>query len=209
MSLLLDHIGIEVADFERSKRFYSEALAPLGIDLLMDFDGGPASAAPIRSAILPSGSTTCRAPKSPVHVAFRSESREGGQRLLERGAGRRRPGQRRPWRPRALSSHVLCGVRPRSGRAQHRSRLSCSGVRDPAWRAGALPSRIGFRRHARTALALRRGRFSARSGARAVLPKTKEVNHRQVTASSGAGSGGAARQRGNQHAGSARRRQQR
>ena len=39
MSLLLDHIGIEVADFELSKRFYSEALAPLGIDLLMVFDG--------------------------------------------------------------------------------------------------------------------------------------------------------------------------
>jgi len=32
---MLDHIGLEVSDFERSKAFYERALAPLGIALIM------------------------------------------------------------------------------------------------------------------------------------------------------------------------------
>ena len=28
---MLDHVGIEVSDYERSKAFYEAALAPLGI----------------------------------------------------------------------------------------------------------------------------------------------------------------------------------
>jgi catechol 2,3-dioxygenase-like lactoylglutathione lyase family enzyme len=33
---MLDHVGIEVSDFERSKAFYEKVLAPLGIGLLME-----------------------------------------------------------------------------------------------------------------------------------------------------------------------------
>jgi catechol 2,3-dioxygenase-like lactoylglutathione lyase family enzyme len=36
---MLDHVGIEVTDFDRSKAFYEQALEPLGIGLLMEFDG--------------------------------------------------------------------------------------------------------------------------------------------------------------------------
>ena len=32
---MIDHIGVAVADAERSKRFYEQALAPLGITLIM------------------------------------------------------------------------------------------------------------------------------------------------------------------------------
>ena len=32
---MLDHVGIAVADAERSRRFYEQALAPLGISLIM------------------------------------------------------------------------------------------------------------------------------------------------------------------------------
>ena len=32
---MLDHVGFAVADAERSKRFYEQALAPLGIKLIM------------------------------------------------------------------------------------------------------------------------------------------------------------------------------
>jgi catechol 2,3-dioxygenase-like lactoylglutathione lyase family enzyme len=35
---MLDHIGFPVADFERSKDFYSKALAPLGYKLLKGYD---------------------------------------------------------------------------------------------------------------------------------------------------------------------------
>ncbi len=33
---MLDHIGLEVSDFARSRAFYEQALAPLGIRLLME-----------------------------------------------------------------------------------------------------------------------------------------------------------------------------
>jgi len=34
---MLDHVGIAVADYPRSKAFYEQALAPLGLKLLMEF----------------------------------------------------------------------------------------------------------------------------------------------------------------------------
>jgi catechol 2,3-dioxygenase-like lactoylglutathione lyase family enzyme len=40
--ITLDHIGIAVADYERSKAFYEQALAPLGLTLLMEFAGAAA-----------------------------------------------------------------------------------------------------------------------------------------------------------------------
>ena len=33
---MLDHIGINVSDYERSREFYAQALAPLGLSLLME-----------------------------------------------------------------------------------------------------------------------------------------------------------------------------
>ncbi len=33
---MLDHVNLPVADLERSKRFYEEALSPLGYELLME-----------------------------------------------------------------------------------------------------------------------------------------------------------------------------
>ena len=33
---MLDHVGISVSDYARSKRFYTAALAPLGIALIME-----------------------------------------------------------------------------------------------------------------------------------------------------------------------------
>ena len=33
---MLDHIGVNVSDYERSRHFYEQALAPLGFSLLME-----------------------------------------------------------------------------------------------------------------------------------------------------------------------------
>jgi catechol 2,3-dioxygenase-like lactoylglutathione lyase family enzyme len=33
---VLDHVGVPVSDFERSKRFYAQALSPLGYELIME-----------------------------------------------------------------------------------------------------------------------------------------------------------------------------
>lgn len=37
MEPIIDHVGINVSDYEKSKAFYIAALAPLGITLLMEF----------------------------------------------------------------------------------------------------------------------------------------------------------------------------
>ncbi len=37
MPSILDHIGINVSDYERAKAFYTKALEPLGITLVMEF----------------------------------------------------------------------------------------------------------------------------------------------------------------------------
>ncbi len=36
---MIDHVSVEVADYDRSKAFYVEALGPLGYELLKEFDG--------------------------------------------------------------------------------------------------------------------------------------------------------------------------
>jgi len=76
---MLDHIGFEVSDYERSKAFYEAALAPLRIELLMEF----------QSAAAGFGSETEHGPKpyfwihargravvSGAHVAFTAADRE-------------------------------------------------------------------------------------------------------------------------------------
>jgi catechol 2,3-dioxygenase-like lactoylglutathione lyase family enzyme len=40
--ITLDQVGFAVADYQRSKAFYEQALAPLGISLLMEFSGAAA-----------------------------------------------------------------------------------------------------------------------------------------------------------------------
>ena len=66
---MIDHLGIEVSDYQRSKEFYSAALAPLGFELAMEFEGRVGGFARdgkpwfwIREG----------APAAGVHVAFRA-----------------------------------------------------------------------------------------------------------------------------------------
>ncbi|HEX3775854.1 MAG TPA: VOC family protein [Polyangiaceae bacterium] len=37
MSGLIDHIAINVSDYARAKQFYAQALAPLGVSLIMEY----------------------------------------------------------------------------------------------------------------------------------------------------------------------------
>ena len=36
---MLDHLGISDSDYEKSKRFFQQALAPLGYEVVMEFGG--------------------------------------------------------------------------------------------------------------------------------------------------------------------------
>jgi catechol 2,3-dioxygenase-like lactoylglutathione lyase family enzyme len=74
--IMLDHVGIAVADYQRSKAFYQTALAPLGLTLLMEFSEAAAGF----------GRTDGQRPsffieahgeavRGRLHIAFRAESR--------------------------------------------------------------------------------------------------------------------------------------
>jgi len=76
---MIDHTGAGVSDFERSKQFYTKALAPLGYALLMEvpaeLTGGHSAAgfgvAPKPDFWIGGGASNIQ----PVHVAFRAASR--------------------------------------------------------------------------------------------------------------------------------------
>lgn len=77
---MIDHIGIEVVDYERSKAFYQAALAPLGHTLLMEVAGW----AGFGTEGKPEFWLRARGLTSPaVHIAFRSPDRAAVRRFYE------------------------------------------------------------------------------------------------------------------------------
>lgn len=76
---MIDHTGILVSDFEQSKRFYRQALAPLGYELLREFaaevtrhtDVAGFGADGVADFWLSRGTPN----NPPVHVAFRVAER--------------------------------------------------------------------------------------------------------------------------------------
>jgi catechol 2,3-dioxygenase-like lactoylglutathione lyase family enzyme len=74
---VLDHIGIGVADYERSTTFYKRALAPLGYALLMEFSGAAAGFGR-ENAGRPSFFIEAHGEpvRGRLHIAFQAESRE-------------------------------------------------------------------------------------------------------------------------------------
>lgn len=77
---MIDHLGVSVSDFARSKQFYLAALAPIGFELLLEFpvavtgrvDTAGFGVAPKPEFWVSSGGS---ANGGGVHVAFRVEQR--------------------------------------------------------------------------------------------------------------------------------------
>ena len=69
---MLDHVAIRVSDFEQSKRFYAEALSPLGYELLME---PSVSAAGFGRQGKPEFWIGQGDPGQPVHIAFAASDR--------------------------------------------------------------------------------------------------------------------------------------
>ena len=71
---MLDHVGVEVSDFERSKAFYAQALAPLGLKVVMEPVEGAAGFGDRFPFfwVMMRGRDAVRG----AHVAFRADSRE-------------------------------------------------------------------------------------------------------------------------------------
>lgn len=72
---MIDHVGIAVADYGRSKAFYEHALAPLGFTLLMEFSGAAAGFG--KEGGKPSFFLEAEGEpaRGRLHIAFEAESR--------------------------------------------------------------------------------------------------------------------------------------
>ena len=68
---MIDHVILGVDDFETSKAFYLRALAPLGIEIVLEMPGGAGFGADGKPFFF----IADREPSSPVHVAFTSPDR--------------------------------------------------------------------------------------------------------------------------------------
>lgn len=76
---MIDHTGLVVSDFDRSKRFYSEALAPIGYAKLAEFPAsvtGHTDVAGFGEPPKPDFWISRGTPNQPpIHIAFRVGSR--------------------------------------------------------------------------------------------------------------------------------------
>ena len=71
---MIDHIGIQVSDLERSVAFYSKALAPLGYALVMTWEKFAGFGVAGKPDFWIDGSAG-EPPKQTIHVAFRASGR--------------------------------------------------------------------------------------------------------------------------------------
>jgi catechol 2,3-dioxygenase-like lactoylglutathione lyase family enzyme len=71
---MIDHTGIGVSDFERSKQFYTTALAPLGYELLREFDNSVAGFGVAGKPDFWIGQGEVNTPR--IHIAFRADNRD-------------------------------------------------------------------------------------------------------------------------------------
>jgi catechol 2,3-dioxygenase-like lactoylglutathione lyase family enzyme len=70
---MIDHIGVQVANLERSVAFYTKALAPLGYELVMTWEQFAGFGVNKKPDFWIDGSGG--APKQTIHVAFRASGR--------------------------------------------------------------------------------------------------------------------------------------
>ena len=108
---MLDHVGFAVSDYERSKAFYEQALAPLGIELLME---PVAQAAGFGRDGKPFFWIETRGPavKGGLHVAFVVDDRATVDRfhagaLEAGGTDNGPPGVREIYHPNYYGAYVL------------------------------------------------------------------------------------------------------
>ena len=79
---IIDHMGLNVSDYEKSKAFYQKALAPLGIELVMEYGKNGGFGRGKKPDFWIGGEKTSyqtdaqRAAITPVHFALAARSKE-------------------------------------------------------------------------------------------------------------------------------------
>jgi catechol 2,3-dioxygenase-like lactoylglutathione lyase family enzyme len=107
---MLDHIGINVSDYDRSRAFYEQALAPLGFSVLMEpapRTGGIGRDFPgfwitdQRQPVTENAHIAFSAPERPIVDAFHAAALEAG------GTDNGPPGLRELYHPTYYGAYVL------------------------------------------------------------------------------------------------------
>jgi catechol 2,3-dioxygenase-like lactoylglutathione lyase family enzyme len=106
---MLDHLGLPVSEYAKSKRFYESVLAPLGYEVIMEFG---ASTAGLGAAGKPDFWISQGAAGGPVHVAFASPDRSTVDAfhkaaLAAGGSDNGAPGLRPEYHPSYYGAFVL------------------------------------------------------------------------------------------------------
>jgi catechol 2,3-dioxygenase-like lactoylglutathione lyase family enzyme len=71
--MIIDHIGLAVSDYDRSRKFFTAALAPLGIVLVMEVEGWAGFGRDGKPEFWFGIHTE---PQQPMHIAFAAQGRE-------------------------------------------------------------------------------------------------------------------------------------
>jgi len=113
---MLDHVGLSVSNYHKSRVFYTDALIPLGVDVVMQvtaeqtggYEGAGFGTDQKPWFWIGSGGTV----GGPTHVAFNAESREAVDRfyaaaIAAGGRDNGKPGIRADYHPHYYAAFVL------------------------------------------------------------------------------------------------------
>jgi catechol 2,3-dioxygenase-like lactoylglutathione lyase family enzyme len=106
---VIDHIGLNVADYARSRAFYTQAFEPLGYSIVMDFEPHGIGFGPEDKPIF---WVVRRDPPGAAHVAFTAPDRETVDAFYEAalaagGTDNGPPGIREHYHPTYYAAFVL------------------------------------------------------------------------------------------------------
>ncbi|SDR46324.1 Catechol 2,3-dioxygenase [Rhizobiales bacterium GAS191] len=112
---MLDHVSLGVSDLARSRRFYDEALAPLGLTRIVDFEGRGSDYGARAGSLGVELTITLEdgvAPSRGMHLCFLAVSREAVRSFHERalangGRDDGQPGLRPLYHPDYYAAFVL------------------------------------------------------------------------------------------------------
>lgn len=107
--MIIDHIGIAISDYERSKAFYSKVLAPLGIELVAEVQGWAGFG---KNGKPEFWFGVHEKAQNPMHIAFSANNREEVNKFYEAAilAGAKdngKPGVREIYHPNYYGAFVI------------------------------------------------------------------------------------------------------
>jgi catechol 2,3-dioxygenase-like lactoylglutathione lyase family enzyme len=108
--MIIDHITLAVSDYEKSKQFFSRALAPLGIELVMEIAGYAGFGKVDKAEFwFGAGGETQR----PMHIAFIADNRDQvrafyAAAMAAGGKDNGPPGIREIYHPNYFGAFVTC-----------------------------------------------------------------------------------------------------